>query len=53
MMIKTVASFIAGAALFAAGTAAEPKTFNVDRLHTSLYFMVNHLGYANVLGRIQ
>ncbi len=52
MTIKTVASVIAGAALFAAGTAAaEPKRFIVDPLHSSLYFMVSHFGYANVLGR--
>ncbi len=52
MKFATVSSLAAGAVLLAAGTAAvQAQTFNVDRYHTSLYFLVNHLGYANLFAR--
>jgi polyisoprenoid-binding protein YceI len=53
MIGKTLTGLAAGLLLTAAGAApafAQAKSFAIDKHHTSLFFMVNHLGYSNVLG---
>ena len=40
----------AGLALLAGGAAAEPARYELDPEHTTVSFMVGHVGYADVLG---
>ena len=39
------------AAAFAAGAPAEPARYELDPAHTTVAFLVAHIGYAKVLGR--
>jgi polyisoprenoid-binding protein YceI len=44
---------MAGAALIATAPVCawgQPKTFKIDPYHTSLAFMINHLGYSSIIG---
>ncbi len=48
MLFRSV--FLAAAVGTAAAAPAGAANFNVDPMHTSLVFMVNHLGYSNIFG---
>lgn len=47
MLTRTLIAAALAAGLAAPATAAN---FAIDKMHTSLVFMVNHLGYSNVVG---
>lgn len=38
-------------ALFSASAAAEPKTYKLDPDHTTVAFLVDHLGFSRILGQ--
>jgi polyisoprenoid-binding protein YceI len=50
--MKTFAVAVLFAAAFAAAPAmAEPVAYKIDPGHTSVAFIVNHLGFSNTIGR--
>ena len=49
-MLKALAAALT-LALVTAGAAAEPKTYKLDPDHTTVALLVDHIGYARVLGR--
>ena len=57
MHVRTLALGAAGAAAIALAqpTSAEaaPETFEVDPTHTQVAFLIDHLGYSNMLGEFE
>lgn len=52
--IKTLTAAGALAALTLAPAAqAAPETFTIDRTHSNVVFMIDHLGYSNMIGQFQ
>ena len=49
-MLKAIA-FAAAVCLCAAGASAAPKTYKLDPDHTIVAFLVDHIGFAKMLGR--
>ena len=43
----------AALALAAPAAQAEAETFVIDQTHSNIVFMINHLGYANMIGQFQ
>jgi len=49
----TAAAGAAAALTVAPAAQAEPETFTIDQTHSNIVFMLNHLGYANMIGQFQ
>ena len=47
------ACLVLGAGLAAAGAAAEPQPYTVDRSHSAVLFEISHLGFSNTYGRFR
>lgn len=50
-MRKFAVTALFTAALFAPPALAEPVAYKIDPAHTSVAFIVNHLGFSNLIGR--
>jgi polyisoprenoid-binding protein YceI len=53
--IRTLSASGAAAALLALAPAAQaaPETFTIDTTHSNIVFLVDHLGYAKMVGEFQ
>ena len=49
--MRLVAALLFGTSLALSVATARAQTFNIDPAHTTVAFLVNHLGYSNMLGR--
>lgn len=49
----TAAAAVTAALALAPAAKAEPETFVIDQTHSNVVFMLNHLGYANMIGQFQ
>lgn len=53
--LQTLTAAVASASVLALAPAAqaETETFVVDSVHSNIVFMVDHLGYSNMIGQFQ
>ena len=49
----TAAAGVLAALTLAPAAKAAPETFTIDQTHSNVVFMINHLGYSNMIGQFQ